>query len=216
MRGTVQVEPLVDELATVDGRLRALERFIATSPSSSHSAAAAAAKVKPKGKGKGKDKDKDKDAAEGGLSELFDAHAASVARVAEDVSGLAAALSAATARLDAAEEANERHARALSAGDRLRRETEGDVGEELRGLRAKVAALDKATQRRERERERERVVHNDGSGVGVGGAALSGTGESATRGGGGIVEAGSLGAAAVDARLALLQSEKARLRSQLK
>jgi len=212
VRGTVQVEPLVDELATVDGRLRALERFIATSPS--HSAAAtAAAKVKPKGKGKGKDKDKD--AAEGGLSELFDAHAASVARVAEDVSGLAAALSAATARLDAAEEANERHARALSAGDRLRRETEGDVGEELRGLRAKVAALDKATQRRERERERERVVNNDGSGVGVGGAALSGTGESATGGGAGI-EAGSLGAAAVDARLALLQSEKARLRSQLK
>jgi len=212
------VEPLVDELATVDGRLRALERFIATSPSPSHSAAAAAAaKVKPKGKGKGKDNDKD--AAEGGLSELFDVHAASVARVAEDVSRLAAALSAATARLDAAEEANERHARALSAGDRLRRETEGDVGEELRGLRAKVAALDKATQRRERERERERVVNNDGSGVGVGGAALSGTGESATGGGGGGgggIEAGSLGAAAVDARLALLQSEKARLRSQLK
>ena len=213
MRGTVEVEPLVDELATVDGRLRALERFVAVSPS-------AAAKVKSKGKGKGKDKDKDKDTVEGGLSELFDAHAASVARVAEQVSGLAAALSAATARLDAAEEANERHARALSAGDRLRRETEGDVGEELRGLRAKVAALDKATQRRERERERERVANNDvvgGGGGGGGGGALPGTGESATGGG---VDQGhavaSLGAAAVDARIALLQSEKARLRSQLK
>lgn len=97
------------------------------------------------------------------------------------------------------------------------KEEQGDLREDLTRQRAAVDALARALQRQQQQQKRDHEAVQDlrarplpAPAAGLGGGLGAGMGMTAT---GEALSA--LGAAAVDARLAVLQSEKARLRQQL-
>ena len=209
------MQPVSDELAALDARIRSVERFL-SAPGGKRGR-----RIKDRAIGK----DKDKQEGEfgwgvGALSDLLEEQAASTEAMTQTVAELSTGLSEAAHHAARAEEAVARVAQALAASERVRRESEGDAAEELRRIRTRLAAVDRVLLRKDREEYANlgeaaaaatSAALNGGAAAGAGEGADSGSRQPPPP----PAATGSLGAASVDARIALLQSEKARLRAQL-